>query len=177
MNGDPTGESSGAAVQRALEKERFENWKRDVFAAHDGHAPVINEELYWSPLDKPLSRCSVAIVSTLGVHGTSDVPFDIENPEGDPSIRYIPEGTNSADLMATHGHLDTDSMNRDINVGFPIDRLRDLVSEGRVGALAKTHYGIMGWCPRVERMRDEVAPQIIRRLEKDNVDAVLLVPG
>lgn len=177
MTGDRLGESTGAAVQRALESERFENWKRDVSAAHDGHMPVINEKLFWSSLDKPLARCTVAIVSTLGVHRKADVPFDIEDPEGDPSIRYVPESVSSADLMATHGHLDTSSMNKDINVGFPIDRLRELVSEGRIEAVAKTHYGIMGWCPRVERMRDEVAPQIIRRLKKDNVDAVLLVPG
>lgn len=170
-------ESSGAAIQRALEAKRFEDWKRDVFAAHDGHTPVINDQLYWSPLDKPLSHCTVAIVSSVGVHRKFDVPFDIENPEGDPSVRFIPDSTSSADLVATHGHLDTSSMNRDINVGFPIDRLRELVGEGRVGAVAKTHYGIMGWCPRVERMRDEVAPQMINRLKQDNVDAVVLVPG
>ena len=35
----------------------------------------------------------------------------------------------------------------------------------------------MGFCPPVERMRDEVGVQIADRLHEEGVDAVLLVAG
>ena len=60
---------------------------------------------------------------------------------------------------------------------FPIDRLREFAEAGRIGGVAPTHYGIMGFCPPVERMRDEVGVQIAKRLRDDAVDAVLLVAG
>ena len=177
MKDEPAATSLGSEAQLALERERFERWKKTRPISHDGARVVVNDRLYWAPLVTPVSQSRVALVSSLGVHLKSDPPFDILDPEGDQTIRFISGDVDSGDLMATHGHVDTRASNEDINVGFPIDRLRELVDEGRVGAVAPTHFGIMGWCPQVERMRDGVAPQIIERLRSEQVDAVVLVPG
>ena len=52
----------------------------------------------FTPLAKPLSECTVALVSTAGVARNDDRPFDQDgerrNPWwGDPSFRVIPLGT------------------------------------------------------------------------------------
>jgi D-proline reductase (dithiol) PrdB len=169
-------ETAGAASQRALDEERFMNWVDNIAQVHGARA-VVNDDLYWAPLTKPLSESTVAILTSIGVHLKSDPPFDILDEGGDTSIRFIPGDVDTNDLMATHGHVDTQSVNEDINVALPLDRLREMAASGRVGRVAATHYGVMGWCPPVEKMRDEVAPQIIERLKSDAVDAVLLVPG
>ena len=174
---DITRPVSASSVERALDAERFERWARKLPEVHEGAAVIVNDELYWTPLVKPLAESTMAIVSSFGVHERDDEAFDLLDPEGDLSIRFIPGTIDATTLAASHGHVDTTSANTDINVAFPIDRLRELVDEGRIGRVADTHYGIMGWCPRVERMRDEVAPQIIERLRTEAVDAVLLVPG
>jgi hypothetical protein len=43
--------------------------------------------------------------------------------------------------------------------------------------VAQTHYGLMGFCPEIERMRDEVGPELARRLHDQRVDAVVLTAG
>lgn len=174
---DEQDRSLGSEAQRALETERFERWKRTRPISHDGASVVVNDDLYWTPLAKPLARTTVALVSSLGVHHKSEEPFDILHPDGDQRISFIPGDIDATELTATHGHVDTRASREDINVGFPIDRLREFAASGRIGAVARTHFGIMGWCPKVERMRDDVAPRIIERLREDGTEAVVLVPG
>lgn len=169
-------ESGGAVAQRRLDEERFLNWVENIAAVHGARA-VVNDDLYWAPLNKPLSGCNVAILTSIGVHLKEDPPFDILSEDGDTSIRFIPGDVDTSELIATHGHVDTHAANEDINVALPLDRLREMAASGRVGGVANTHYGIMGWCPPVEKMRDEVAPQIIETMKQDDVDAALLVPG
>jgi len=58
----------------------------------------------FTPLAKPLSECTVALVSTAGVARNDDRPFDQEcerrNPWwGDPSFRAIPLGTTEKDTL------------------------------------------------------------------------------
>lgn len=171
-----TEETTGAATQRAMDEERFHKWMKNIVELHNGRA-IINDELYWTPVAKPIQESTVAIVSSIGIHHRSEPAFDILDEEGDISIRFIPRDVDSSQLMATHGHVDTQSANQDINIALPIDRLREFAEQGRIGGVANTHYGIMGWCPPVDRMRDEAAPQIIDRMKNDEVDIALLVPG
>jgi D-proline reductase (dithiol) PrdB len=164
-------------LQRQIEAERFEKWKKGIESGHAGGHFLPNEALYFTPLARPLAQSTVALITSLGVHLKSDRPFDILNPHGDPTIREIPGDVDSAELMATHGHLDTGPANQDINVALPIDRLRELAASGRIGRVAQTHYGLMGFCPEIERMRDEVGPELARRLHDQRVDAVVLTAG
>ncbi|MCC7103705.1 MAG: hypothetical protein IT307_01060 [Chloroflexi bacterium] len=164
-------------LQRQIEAERFEKWKKNIEGTHAGGHFLPNDRLYWSPLTRPLSQATVALVTSIGVHLKTQQPFDILDPHGDPTIRDIPGDVDTRDLMATHGHVDTGPANTDPNVALPIDRLRELVAAGRVGAAARRHYGLMGFCPAIERMRDEVGPEIARRMHEDGVDAAILTAG
>ena len=172
MESDATSE-----IKDRIWQQRFRDWAASLSGSHEGGHFVPNERLYWTPLTKPLAECTVALVSSAGVHLRSQAPFDLLDPLGDPTIREIPGDTDTADLKASHAHVDTAPANEDINCVLPLDRLREFAEAGRIGRVAPTHYGIMGFCPPVERMRDEVGLQIARRLKEEAVDAVLLVAG
>ena len=62
----------------------------------------------------------------------------------------------------------------DVNVVFPIDRLRELEAEGEIGSLAELHYSFMG-ATQADEMR-EPARELATHLHADGVTGVLLVP-
>ena len=68
-------------------------------------------EIPWTPLSKPLSGCTVAMISTGGLALKTDRPFDQEgerqNPWwGDPSYRCIPRTATEEDVSLYHLHVD-----------------------------------------------------------------------
>ncbi len=119
-----------------------------------------------TPLGKPLAECRVAIVTTSGVHLRDQPPFDMKNPNGDPTFREIPDKSPRGDLTITHNYYDHRSADRDINVVFPLDRLGELAGEGRIAGRASLHLGFMGHIdgPLVDRLIEETAPEAARRL-------------
>ena len=164
-------------LQRQLEEERFAKWIESIQQAHLGGRFTPNPEQYWTPLARPIRECTVALVSSIGIHTADQQPFDILDPHGDWSIRKIPGDVESAKLRATHGHVDTGPANQDINCAFPIDRLRELAAEGVVGGVSPVHVGFMGFCPDSRHMRDETGPEIARLLQTAGAEAVVLTAG
>ena len=126
----------------------------------------------WRPLRKPLYESTVALVSTGGVHLRSDRPFNLN---GDPTYRVIPKDARQADLAISHQSYDKTDALRDINLVFPIERLRELEAEQVIGRLAGDHYGfgLMGSARRLMPAIKEVA----RHIGESGVDLVLLVPA
>ena len=129
-------------------------------------------EVHWAPLRKPLSESTVALVSTGGVHLRTDRPFNLN---GDPTFRVIPKGAGPADLAISHQAYDRTDALRDINLVFPIERLRELEAERVIGRLAEEHYGfgLMGSARRLMPAIKEAA----RRICEVGVDLALLVPA
>ena len=82
---------------------------------------------------KPLAGCRLAIVTTAGLHVRGDRPFT----PGDQTYRVIPSDTPTADIVQSHTSIGFDrvAIMRDINISFPIDRLRELVARGELGGL------------------------------------------
>ena len=68
-------------------------------------------EIPWTPLAKPLSECTVSLISSAGIALKIDRPFDQEgerrNPWwGDPSYRILPNTATSQDVRLYHLHID-----------------------------------------------------------------------
>ena len=126
----------------------------------------------WTPLRKPLSQSSVVLISTGGVHLASDHPFHLN---GDPTFRVIPKDAQPTDLGISHQAYDRTDALRDINLVFPIERLRELEAEHVIGRLGDEHYGfgLMGSAKRLMPAIKEVA----RRIREAGVDLALLVPA
>ena len=132
----------------------------------------------WTVLDKPLSECRLALVSTAGLVLQGQEPFDKTVKGGDFSMRLIPGDTQVSDLIDTHRSRSYDhtGLHSDANLAFPLDRARELVEQGRIGSLASEHVSLMGSITAPGRFLRETAPQAASRLRADGVDIALLVP-
>lgn len=121
----------------------------------------------------PLAERRVALVTTAGLHRADDRAFSMI----DLSYRVIPGDIAAEELTMTHSsvHFDRSGFREDVNLVFPIDRLRELEQEGVIGSVADFHYSLMGagWLPH--QIEPTIA-ELARLLRKDEVDAVCLVP-
>jgi len=137
------------------------------------------EETPWSQFTGPLSKARVALVTTAGVHLAGQEPFDMKDPDGDPTYRALPSDTPKEAYTITHDYYDHSDADRDLNIVFPIDRLREMAEGGEIGSLAPVNYGFMGHIdgPHIETLIKKTAPEVAARLAGDGVDVVLLTPG
>lgn len=133
----------------------------------------------WTDLRRPLRACRAAIITTGGVHRTVDRPFDMTNPDGDPSFRVIPATAAAAELTITHDYYDHRDADRDLNLVFPLERLRELVEEGVLGGLTRSHFSFMGHVDGllVRRLEAESIPRLLAELGAERPDFVFLVPA
>ena len=65
---------------------------------------------------------------------------------------------------------------QDPNCMMPLSALRQLESEGRIGELAGNALSCMGGIYSQRRVREELAPALVERCVRDEIEAVLLVP-
>lgn len=135
----------------------------------------------WTPLEIPLSRARIALVSTAGIALVHDEPFDQEgerqNPWwGDPTYRVIPRGTKAEEVRVCHLHIDPRPIESDLDSALPLARLDELVDSGEVGSSAPRHYSIMGYILQPRELVEETAPAVTAALAADEVDLALLVP-
>lgn len=151
------------------------SWKEKVISkAAERMVMTINEPPANAPVKKSLNQSVVAFVTTSGVHLKADQPFNIK---GDHTCRMIPGTSSMHALTITHTHYDTSEAFKDINVVFPLQRLKDLAKEGKIKAVAPHHFGLMGYIPATDLLINETAPMIADTLEADGVDICLLSPG
>ena len=132
----------------------------------------------WAALKKPLRKCRAALISSAGLVGPGQEPFDDSIRGGDFSFREIPADTDVTTLTDTHRSdlYDHTAIRQDPNLAFPLDRLRELVEGGRIGSLNRRHLSFMGSITAPGRLVRKTAPSAVRRLVDDGVDIALLVP-
>jgi D-proline reductase (dithiol) PrdB len=120
----------------------------------------------------PLAKRRVAVVTSAGLLRRGEQPF----VSGDTDYRAIPVETPADQILMSHVSVNFDrtAFVRDINVVFPIERLRAMASAGTIGSVAETHYSFMGASD--PRGMEANARAVAGRLKSDSVDAVLLTP-
>lgn len=127
---------------------------------------------------KPLREARVALVTTGGVYARGQEPFDTAKKGGDVSFRVVPKGADLATLAIAHKSdaFDQTGCLADRNVGFPLERLREMEAAGTIGALAPRALSFMGSISAPGRLVKDTAPEAASLLEADGVDVALLVP-
>ena len=82
----------------------------------------------------PLNQRRVAIITTAGLHTRNDRPFQLVQ---DDYYRVIPGDVRANDLIMSHlsAGMDRTGYQRDWNVVFPLDRLRELFKKVLLAAL------------------------------------------
>jgi len=145
----------------------------------DSYTPWESEDIPWTPVTRPLSTSQVSLVTTAGVHHKTQTPFDMQDPNGDPTCREIRGDTALSDLMITHDYYDHADADKDMNIVFPLDRLKEFEKEKYIGGIANLHYSFMGHIdgPHISTLITRSAPEIARKLKDSGTDIALLTPG
>lgn len=156
---------------RVSEPVRYMERTRRYYEAQGFANPYVwarFEDVPFAPLPKPLAQATLALITTAALH---------DRQESEPrcvasaSTAHPPARLFAGDLewhrQATH--MD------DRGTYLPVEALRDLVAEGRLGALAQRFH-----CAPTEysqrRTREFDAPELLKRCRQDGADVALLVP-
>ena len=128
----------------------------------------------WTPWTKKLSDSKVAMVSTAGLHLRGDKPFGT----GDQTYRVIPSGTEAGEIIMSHTSIGWDQTGfyKDLNLAFPMDRLREMEQRSEIGSLADDFYSFMGAQREPMKMLEDTGPEAARRMKAEGVDLVFMVP-
>jgi D-proline reductase (dithiol) PrdB len=133
---------------------------------------LVGGDIPWTPLRKPVSDSTVVLVTTGGVHLRRDPPYDLNS---DSSFRVIPKDAQPGDLAISHRAYDRTDALRDINLVFPIERLRELEGERVIGRVADEHYGF-GLTGSAQQLLPSIK-EVGQRISASKVDLALLVPA
>jgi D-proline reductase (dithiol) PrdB len=136
-------------------------------------------EVPFTPLALPLGQARVALITTAA-------PFQAGVGDQGPGAPYnaaakfyqvysVPSDS-TPDLRISHVGYDRQHTSaKDINTYFPLERLKEAVAAGRIGALtARVHGAPTNRSHRVTMETD--APEVLRRCREDGADAAVLAP-
>lgn len=127
----------------------------------------------FTPFRGRLEDAIVCIVTTAGVRHKDDPPFQTD---GDTSYRVVSGEATARDLRYDDTHYDHGCVDADLNCVFPIDRLRSLAVERRIGGLTERHFSL-GFSQALREIRERTVPELAREVDKARPDAVLLTGG
>lgn len=121
---------------------------------------------------KPMNKRRVALLTTAGIERRSTKPYPFFSGE----FRMIPADAEPGELVMSHlsPNFDRSGFQQDINVVFPIDRLRELAAQGEIGSVARYHYSFMGGSD--PEAMEPFVPELAKLLRGDEVDTVVLCP-
>ena len=127
-----------------------------------------------TPMNKELSQSKVALVTSAGLHLRGDAPFG----RGDTSFRVIPSDTKASEILQSHSSIGFDhtAFYRDINVTFPVDRLKELVERGVIGGLSESFYSYMGAERDPKDFVEKTGPEVASLMLNEGVDVVFITP-
>ncbi len=137
------------------------------------------DDIPWTPVGKDVDKSRVAIVTTAGLHLKDQTPFNMLDPLGDPTFREIPSDTPLDDIRITHDYYDHTDAEKDINIVFPVERLKDAVALGEVGSASPLHISFMGHIDGayVKTLYNETAPLAAAKLIENGTEIALFTPG
>ena len=157
---------------------------RSFIPMYSGTAPAPGDDgPVWAPFEKRLAEAQIAVLTSAGLYVKGEQPpFDGEREKaeptwGDPTHRVLPASLDGGSLGMMHLHVNSDDVLTDPEIALPLAGVAGLVAEGRVGALAPSHFSVMGYQQAgLEVWRRETAPAIVERLRAEGTDGLILAP-
>ncbi|MBT6910711.1 MAG: hypothetical protein HOA21_06130 [Rhodospirillaceae bacterium] len=135
------------------------------------------DEVPFTPLQKPLSECRIALVST------SDIAVKGDEDEGDPAeqlfignVYSIPANIPVEQLYSHQEHYDVHATSLDDpNSFFPVTRLQEAASDGLIASVTERVHGVFTAYSHRRTLEND-APEVLKRCREDGADAVVLTP-
>jgi D-proline reductase (dithiol) PrdB len=137
-------------------------------------------EVPFHPLNTPLSRCFVALITTAAPYqpGRGDQgPGASYNAKAKFYAVYSGDTAKDHDLRISHIAIDRQHTTAEDSAAyFPLAQLRRSAAAGRIGSVAPRFHGAP--TNRSHRVTLEIdCPEIVARCKSDGVDAAILVPN
>jgi D-proline reductase (dithiol) PrdB len=128
----------------------------------------------YTPRNRELKDTVFALITTAGVQLRDQEAFDLA---GDNSWRLIPGDVATQQLMVRHEHYDHRDADEDVNVVFPIDRLREMAEQGIIGGVSDKHLGFMGYTQNLRDLYERAAPEMAKIILRSKAHGVVLTAG
>lgn len=138
---------------------------------------TVNESAPLHHLDKPLSECTVSLLTSGGVSQCAMPAF---NPDArnDHRLDAVAWDAPADDFQIHDSYYDHSDADTDINCIFPLERLRTLAANGEIGAVAPRLWsGFMGRIYNRSKVMEESGPAFAQALEDDRVDILVAAPS
>lgn len=163
-------------IENKIEFEgRFATWNGDEELR--GYPFVENTYAPFTPVRRSLPLLNLALISSAGAYIDGTDSFDLEAKDGDLSYKEIPVEVKAEDLEFAAKGYDTKAIREDWNVQIPVDRLLEYEDNAVIGRLNHVWWSLSSYIPNATRVADELAPKIVERVARYEVQAALLVPA
>jgi D-proline reductase (dithiol) PrdB len=170
--------------------ERFDEWRRRFAQWQQGQGAgssrddvgsdypfVENRRAPFIPARRALPMLNLALVASAGAYIDGTDPFDVNAPSGDVSFREIPIEVEEEDLRFAARGYDPKAVQEDMNTQVPVARLFEFASNGIIGQLNPVWWSFCGFIPDAGVMVESMLPELVRRMQRYEVQAALLVPA
>lgn len=137
----------------------------------DTPSPTFESPAFTTP--PPIEKARVAIVTTAGLQHPGDKGW---RPQ-DPSFTTWETEDQEVNMRHLSPNFDRSGIVADLNVAYPVDRLKEMAAEGVIGSVAPRHLSFMGaQDDTMSTIRMDTGPAAAKLLKDDGVDVVLLTP-
>lgn len=186
------GEALGSPSEEGYIARGF---KRNIFVKDNGAKRSVdmllkrlNDEPYFTELPLPkfekippappvtnLTQTTIALVTEGGIVPKGN-PDRLESARASKFLRYSIEGVKALsgmDIQSVHGGYDNTFANQDPNRVIPLDTVRELIDEGKIGGIYPYYFTTTGNGTSLENSR-KFGAAIAQELKEAGVGAVLL---
>ncbi len=160
-------------------RRRFESWRPSGGNDDLGsdYPFVQNRRAPFVPARRALPMLNLALISSAGAYIDGTSPFDTSSSSGDVSFREIPLEVEESDLRFAARGYDPSAVQKDVNAQLPVTRLLEFEQNGIIGQLNPVYWSFCGYIPDAGNVADELAPKLVERVRRYEVQAALLVPA
>jgi D-proline reductase (dithiol) PrdB len=162
-------------------RETYQRWQRIHEVRDDDvgeHYPwVVNKRAPFQPLRRALPMLNLGLITSTGAYIDGTEPFDVTLADGDTSFREIPIQIEAADLRWAGRGYDPTAVMQDMNAQIPLARLFEFEGNGIIGQLNPVFWSFNGFIPHAARFVRKAVPELIERVKRYEVQAVLLIPA
>jgi D-proline reductase (dithiol) PrdB len=161
-------------------QRRYEAWGQSAAAGSDNledYPWVKNRRAPFTPARRALPMLNLALISSAGFYIAGTSPFDTTSAAGDPNFKEIPIEVQEGDLGFSARGYDATASESDVNTQLPIGRLLEFEKNGIIGQLNPVFWSFCGYIPDATQVVENLAPRLVERAQRYEVQAALLIPA
>ena len=158
-------------------RRQYDGWRSKQSDDLKQYPFVENSRAPFTPARRAVTMTSLALIASAGAYIDGTEPFDTNAAGGDFNVRELPSEIELSDLRFAVRGYDASFVEQDANVQVPLDRLREFAGNRIIGQIAPAFWSFSGFIPDATSFVAQTIPQLIERLNRYQVQAVLLIPA